>query len=119
MKKKVNFVAKTNGKGPWTKTAQEVQISKIEWEEPKTFQDEDDELVELEPIVYLYWKPGSWNRANGLIYRDPLFLEMAKEALMKLAEQGILPSSLPWEKLGYTEQGQQGEKYVHLILGDW
>lgn len=116
---KVDFICHTNGKGYWTDDALPVRITKIILD--THVYDEDDDLdLDLDSppdtFVEVYFSKKTWSlKKNGFIYTDPLFL---KELKMKLKEDmKALGHSV--SKLNYTEQGMQGEDYVHLMFGDW
>jgi hypothetical protein len=114
---KVNIKVSTDGNGLWSDVEKDVTINKIEW---YSDDDEDDEeYSESETYVKLYFDKRTWNiEKHGLIYTDDTFEEKIKTALVRLQKKGVLPD-LPWDTISYTEQGMQGEDYVHMILGTW
>lgn len=112
---KQHITVKTSGSGLWSNQSKEVKITKIDWYD--TTPEGDDER---EYQVDVYFDHETWDIArDGLIYTDPAFKSDLREKILELVGKGELPATLPWEKLAYTEQGMQGDNFVHMILGDW
>jgi hypothetical protein len=114
---KVNIKVSTDGNGLWSEVEKDVTINKIEWYSDND--EDDEEYSESETYVKLYFDKRTWNiEKHGLIYTDDTFEDKIKTALVRLQKKGVLPD-LPWDTISYTEQGMQGEDYVHMILGTW
>lgn len=107
----------TDGSGCWTKKSKKVRITKIEWQ----VNEYDDELgFQPETSCCIYFTNKSWDTGkDNFIYTDQGFMNNLKKYLLSLVERGKLPKDLPWEDIGYSEQGMQGHDYVHTVLGDW
>lgn len=102
------LTVETSGKGLWSKRETTVKLTKLDWEQA------DGEIT-----AYLYFDPNTWDvERDGLIYTDPIFIRLLKMSLAQLERTGTLPK-FGWENVNYTEQGQQGADYVHLIVGVW
>ena len=115
--KAINQTVKTSGDGCWSNRKADVIVSKIEWQ---THSYDEDIGGGTETDVFIYFSPKSWNvNKHGLIYTDKSFIKSLKELLVSLAKNGDLPQDLPWEDIGYSEQGMQGRNYVHTVLGGW
>ena len=107
------FTVKTDGKGLWSHKVTDVSIIDIEWDIGR----EEDE--EPEYMVKVYFDPKTWSpERDGLIYTDEGFRKELCKKLVTMSCSGELPK-LPWDKIDYTEQGMQGDDYVHMILGGW
>lgn len=60
-----------------------------------------------ETTYSVYFDTSTWNvQRDGLIYTDNGFIQSAREV------SGI-------QNLNYSEQGMQGEDFVHFVDGDW
>jgi hypothetical protein len=86
------FQIKTGGDGLWSREKRDVTITGME--------------VEGQSLLVFFDKR-TWNiERHGLIYTDR---EFEKELKKKLTEMG-----LPSKSLSYSEQGLQGDDYVHF-----
>lgn len=64
-----------------------------------------------EHFLRVYFNPLTWDvNRDGLIYTDKVWLRELRRALRDVGYHS--PS-----KVYYTEQGMQGTRYVHLIVG--
>jgi hypothetical protein len=102
---KISYKLHTNGRGWWSVRAAKVGIHKIELDsmfDGGSFGD-----------IRVYFLARDWNTdKHGLIYTDPLFLKELKAALLK---EGFSKSAVA--SVEYSEQGMQGDKFVHLQVG--
>lgn len=108
----------TKGDGLWTKVKKPVNVVDLELivcevEDDESY-DEDDEEAPLKTIQYgslhVHFDR-SWDISkDGLIYTDVGFLNELKGVLSK---KGIDVS-----KLGYSEQGRQGDDYVDFDVDE-
>jgi hypothetical protein len=98
----------TDGKGLWTPKRKPVQVSTAL---PNFSGTPGDPHFEEYLLVYL--EPTTWDtELDGLIYTDRAWLDGLRKALKEIGYA-------KWDKVNYTEQGTQGEDYVHLIVGEW
>jgi len=97
----VDFVCHTDGKGFWSSKKSDVRITKIgitTWD----YEGKNDAGG-----IYVYFNENDWDTDSyGLIYTDKLFIKELKENLKSLG--------LVVENIGYSEQGMQGQYFVHL-----
>ena len=98
----------TSGRGLWGDRVKGIRINKIVarlWSEEEYDEPGHGELK-------VYYDPRDWKvNRNGLIYTDPLFLRGLYNLLRRLGFRAS-PNSV-W----YSEQGCQGNHYVHLRTG--
>lgn len=103
-------VCRTAGDGFWSSAVRDVVVSHVEVDtnkfdmagKPKT-----------ERYLRVYFHPSTWNiMDDGLVYTDRGWLRDFRKAMRKAGYHSA-------SKINYTEQGMQGEKYVHLIVGVW
>lgn len=107
----------TDGNGYWTDKKKPVSIVRVVWE---TEDPDVEDGLPGETFVCAYFDPQTWNtHLDGLLYTDKRFLSELREGLLREADVGGLPGDLRWRDIDYTEQGMQGDDYVHLILGTW
>ena len=103
-------ICRTKGDGFWSGTRRNVVIDRIE---TYTTEGDRDYGTKTEHFLKVFWVPRSWDIGlDGLIYTDSGWLRDFRRAMR---EAGYHSAS----KINYTEQGMQGEKYVHLIVGMW
>lgn len=66
-----------------------------------------------EQFLMVYFEPRTWDiDRDGLIYTDQGWIKELRETAKQLGFERA-------DELDYTEQGMQGEDYVHLIVGQW
>ncbi len=102
-----HVVLKTDGRGYWTNLVRNVRIqsAKVHQTEGIGFGTEEFLLVKFDPKT--------WDvEEHGLIYTDRTWLAGLRAALHVIGYERA-------DEVNYTEQGMQGEKYVHLIVGRW
>ncbi len=98
----------TDGKG-WSPHARSVRIQSVRVvrEEPTAYSPEE------ELFLLVKFDPKTWDvDKHGFIYTDETWLRELRRELRKL---GYPEAS----SVNYTEQGMQGDTYVHLIVGKW
>lgn len=104
-----NTVCETDGKGFWSCVKKAVNLTEI-----KLDYFDESEVEEGIPVSYatfkLYFDKFTWNiRNDGLIYTDDKFI---REFRKRLVEMGFTKKAAA--EIDYTEQGQQGNNYVHI-----
>jgi hypothetical protein len=93
----------TNGMGYWSRTAQAVNITKLDLQ----YCTPEKDFGEL--CVYF----NNWDtQANGLIYTDKLFISELRTYLQQLGF-----SAAEAQDVSYSEQGMQGDTYVSCDVG--
>lgn len=100
----------TNGEGFWTSVSKAVRITELEpWAYAFVEEDENVDTIEYGELK-VYFNTDDWRPdLNGLIYTDPLFVNELREFL---SQQGYDSSDID-----YSEQGMQGDNFVHLDAG--
>lgn len=97
----------TGGDGLWSQERRRVQIERVEVSTSAAAGNGREEFLQV------YLTPETWDfRKDGLIYTDEKWIKGLRRHLRELgyARAG---------EVNYTEQGQQGSDYVHLIVGRW
>jgi hypothetical protein len=93
----------TNGNGYWSRTAQAVNITKLDLQ----YCTQEKDFGEL--CVYF----NNWDtQANGLIYTDKLFISELRTYLQQLGF-----SAEEAQDVNYSEQGMQTAEYVSCDVG--
>jgi len=93
----------TNGNGYWSRTAQAVNITKLDLQ----YCTQEKDFGEL--CVYF----NNWDtQANGLIYTDKLFISELRTYLQQL---GFTAAEA--QDVNYSEQGMQTDEYVSCDVG--
>ena len=102
-------VVHTGGHGYWShEPGKEVEIDRVEHYVSPGDRERD---IKTEHFLKVYFTPSTWDvNRHGLIYTDDRFLKEFRSALRRAGYHSA-------SKTYYTEQGMQGEKYVHLIVG--
>ena len=94
----VDMMAHTKGEGYWSDQVRAVRITHL-----ALVSVYDDELS---GALNVFFDPNSWDvETMGLIYTDQEFLWGLKQNLKELGLVGVI---------SYSEQGAQGDNYVHL-----
>lgn len=98
----------TGGKGLWSSVAKPVRVL-----EARASTSGTPGEPYFEEYLQVYFSPDTWDvMQHGLIYTDQAWLAGLRKALREVGYE-------KWNHLNYTEQGMQGEEYVHLIVGSW
>lgn len=103
MRRNVEMVLSTNGKGIWSNRVADVKIVAAE-----LLKREDG----VSGTLNVYFDPASWDvQKHDLIYTDPAFLLAMRDALPSIGIRG---------NVNYNEQGMQGDDYVSFdVWGDF
>ena len=104
-------VVHTDGRGLWSHVRKPTVIKRVEIEEDQ-FADTDGKMAK-QYLLKVFLTRKSWNTdTDGLVYTDERWIKEFRKALKEAGYKR-------WKDVGYTEQGMQGDDYVHLIMGDW
>lgn len=108
---RVELYARTNGKGLWSRAAQEVKVVKIKFDYIAEA-DTPKDVAGSYATFRAYFDPKTWKVArDGLIYTDPLWI---RDFRLGLQDLGLAHHA---KEVDYTEQGMQGNNFVSLNIG--
>ena len=108
---KVNFLTSTNGTGHWNKNKSKkfVEIYKLEL---LTYDIETADGLYFSYDMKVFFYKKHWNYKNdGLIYGDKKWLNSFRRNLIKI---GFSKEAV--KAVDYSEQGLQGQRYVHIEI---
>jgi hypothetical protein len=102
-------ICRTSGNGLWSAQVRNVRIQSVKVKRTEASEDFPD----CETFLLVKFDPKTWDVYRyGLIYTDPHFLTDLQQHLRRAGFDR-------WADVHYTEQGMQGDTYVHLIVGRW
>ena len=104
--RRVNFVTKTGGHGPWSQVVKTVRVTGVQL----AYVSDDHDFGELR----VYFDTGDWDvYSDGLIYGDMMW----KHTFLTCMEShfGFGPDAIL--DVSYSEQGMQGNNYVSMDVG--